>query len=320
MKQAAWIGDGAARKRQRGVALILVLAMVALIAGWATTAAYEDMIGLRRADNLTQSVRAMLAAESGVELAKLVLIQDAKESKTDDLTETWASTTPPFPIDDGMIIGSIADANRFFNLNDLVDAAGKAKPKSVAIAKRLFAELELDTNLVDALVDWMDKDERPFGAGGVEKDGYIDRPYHIKNAPLDRLEELRLVAGFDRETVQKLKKFVVVRPSLGGGKTPININTAPAEVLAAVFPNMTMQAAAQVVADREDHPFADVATLVKAPDGKGVDPGRLAVQSDAFIVRSHAEFGRVRWSEEQLIARQGKRFSLIYRQQQGWDL
>jgi len=306
--------------RQRGVALILVLGMVALIAGWAATAAYEDMIGLRRAENLTHSVRAMLAAESGVELAKLVLVQDVDEGKTDDLTETWASTTPPFPIDDGMIIGSITDANRFFNLNDLVDDAGKAKPDSVAIAKRLFVALELDGSLVDALVDWMDKDDLPFGGGGVEKDGYFDRPYHIKNGRLDRLEELRMVLGFDRKVFTKLKKFVVVRPPLGGGKTPININTASAEVLAAIFPNMSEQSAAQVVADRENTPFADTASLVNAPDGKGVDAARLAVSSDAFIVRSHAEFGSVRWTEEQMLARQGKKFTLIYRQQEGWDL
>jgi len=305
--------------RQRGVALILVLGMVALIAGWAATAAYEDMVGLRRAENLTHSVRAMLAAESGIALAKLVLVQDADESKTDDLTETWASTTPPFPIDDGMIIGSIADANRFFNLNDLVDSAGKANSKAVVIAKRLFASLELDANLVDALVDWMDKDDLPTGSG-AENSAYFDRPYHVKNSRLDRLEELKLVLGFDRKVFAALKKEVIVRPALAGGVTPININTASALVLAAVFPNMSEQAAAQVVADRENSPFTDTAALVAAPDGQGVDPARLAVVSDAFVVRSHAEFASVRWSEEQLLARQGKKFTLIYRQQEGWNL
>ncbi len=301
-------------RRQRGVALIMVLAMVALIAGWAASAAYEDMIALRRAENLTASTRAMLAAESGVELAKLVLAQDADESKTDDLDETWAATTPPFPIDDGMIIGSIADANRFFNLNDLVDDNGKARPDSVAIARRLFSALDLDTALVDALVDWMDHDEQ----GGSEAEAYSERPYHIKNARLDRFEELRLVAGFDRDAVDVLRRVVIVRPSLAGGKTPININTAPAEVLAAVFPNMSLMAAAQVVADRKNRSFLDTAALINSPDGKGVDAARLVVASDAFLVRSLAKFGRVRWSEEQLLARQGKKFALIYRQREGW--
>lgn len=301
------------------MALILVLAMVALIAGWAATAAYEDLIDLRRVEQRTDSVRAMLAAESGVALARLVLARDAKESKRDDLTEDWAATTPPFPVDGGTISGAIRDANRFFNLNDLVDDQGKARPDAVAIARRLFAELELDGGLVDALVDWMDKDSRPFGVGGVEEDGYIDRPYRIKNARLDRLEELLLVAGFDRKVVAKLRPFVIVRPPPGGGKTPVNINTAPAEVLAALFPAMSLAAAERVVADREEQPFSDTAPLVDAPDGKGVDPARLTVASDAFLVRSLARFGSVRWQEEQLIARQGGKFSLIYRQRTGWD-
>ncbi len=310
----------AENRYQRGVALILVLGMVALIATWAASAAYEDMIGLQRAENLTHSVRAMLAAESGVELAKLVLIQDAEESKTDDLSETWASTTPPFPIDDGMIVGSITDANRFFNLNDLVDDAGKAKPDAVGIARRLFSLLELDDALVDALVDWMDKDDQPTGGGGAEKDAYFDLPYRIKNARLDRFQELKLVKGFDRATLDRLKEVACVRPALAGGKTPININTASAEVLQAVFPNMREADAAAVVADRGETPFTTTAPLIKAPSGNKVDAARLAVVSDAFIVRSHAEFGSVRWHEEQLISRQGKKFACIYRQQEGWDL
>ncbi|MDQ6963520.1 MAG: type II secretion system minor pseudopilin GspK [Mariprofundales bacterium] len=310
---------GGKQSHQRGVALILVLGMVALIAGWAATAAYGDMVSLRRAENLNNSVRAMLAAESGIELAKLVLMQDVSDSKTDNLSETWASTTPPFPIDDGMIIGSITDANRFFNLNDLVDDTGRVRPKAVEIAKRLFTSLEIDSRLVDALVDWMDRDDLPT-AGGAEQDSYFDRPYRIKNSRMDRLEELKMVIGFDSKVFDKLQGSVIVRPPLAGGVTPININTASAVVLAALFPNMSEQAAAQIVADRDDTPFTDSASLINSPSGKGVDSARVTVVSDAFVVRSHAEFASVRWNEEQLLARQGKRFTLIYRQQEGWNL
>jgi len=99
----------------------MVLGMVAIIAAWATTAAYEDMIAINRASNQQDEIHAIMASESALALTKYYLGEDAKFSTIDDLEEEWAMPLPPFPIDDGLIALEIEDANRFYNLNDLVD-------------------------------------------------------------------------------------------------------------------------------------------------------------------------------------------------------
>ncbi len=300
--------------RERGVALIIVLGLVALIGAWASSAAYEDLISLRRAENMMDAMRAMQASESALALAVLTLRQDARESNTDDLDEAWAMEAPPFPIDDGVVSGQIADTARFLNINDLVDAKGVAREEVVGEFRRLFALLELDGALLDALVDWLDADDRPYGAGGAESGAYYDRPYRVKNAPLDNWGELAMIKGFDTGVMARLAEVAVVTPS--GGMTPVNLNTASQQVLLALFPKMTDVDAQALMAAR---PYADVASALQGRSwAAGVNQTRLSVSSGIFIVRTEARFGRVVFREEFIVHRQSDKLNLVSRRRLVW--
>lgn len=297
---------------EKGVALVMVLGLIAIISAWAANAAYEDMIALRKMENRMAAVRAQLACESAFELAALYLHADAKENQVDSLEEEWAQPIPPLPLDQGMVSGSMTDANRYFNLNDLVDEKGKVNVQAVAIARRLFAAVEVDPSLVDALVDWMDADSLPFAAAGAEDAAYYDRPFPVKNGPMDRWQELALIAGFDAEVLEKLKPVTVVRSLSESGMTMININTAPEEVLLALFPEM-MPADAQSVAERRPYEkVTDATEGMSWAGGEGVS--RLSIASDAFIVRAEAAFDRVLWREEQLLVRNNNQISPMWRE------
>lgn len=304
--------------KERGMALVIVLGVVALISAWAATAAYEDMISLRRAENLQQSSRAWMANESALELVRFYLHEDAKDNKTDHLDEEWVQPIPPLPVDDGLVTGVIIDANRYFNLNDMVNHAGEPQADAISIAKRLFIELELSASLVDRVVDWIDKNDQPFGAGGAEDFHYYDKPYRVKNARLDRWQELSLIDGFDDEVLEKLKEAVTVHSVPEAGKTLVNINTVDKSVLMALFPKMTEADVASFVKQR---PYEQVNLAI---DGKPWKAGgdiitRLSVVSDAFIVRTDALFGRARWREEYLLTRTADgKTAIEYREQQGW--
>ncbi|MDX8407961.1 MAG: type II secretion system minor pseudopilin GspK [Mariprofundaceae bacterium] len=304
--------------QERGVALIIVLGLVALIGAWASTAAYEDMIALRRAENMQDAMRAVQASQSGFALAVMTLRHDARDSTTDDLDEAWAMETPPFPIDDGMVSGRIEDANRYLNLNDLVDSKGQVQLASVTMFKTLFRQLELDEGLVDALVDWVDSDDRPFGAGGAEDAAYYDAPYRVKNKPLDNWDELRMIKGFaEAKILSRLKEVAVVLPVAVNAITPVNINTAGAAVLLALFPKMNDADAESLIAGR---PYADVASATNGqPWSLGSNPARLSVASSTFMVRTEARFGRADLREEYVVQRQAQKLSLISRQRLGWD-
>lgn len=302
---------------ERGAALVIVLGVVAIVAAWASTAAYEDMISIRRAENMQDSSRAWMACESAVELVRLYLREDAKDNQSDNLDEEWAQSLPPLPVDDGLVAGGIVDANRYFNLNDLVDAEGKSVPEAVAIAQRLFTLVEVEPQLVDRIVDWIDADEVPTGAAGAEDFHYYDKPYRVKNARLDRWRELSLIDGFDAEVLQKLRDVVTVRAVPETGKTPININTADPMVLMALFPDMTEVDAAGLT---EQRPYEQVNDAIAGMNwANGGDSARLSVASDGFIVRTDALFGRARWREETLLTRTADgKTAVEYRERQSW--
>jgi len=232
----------------------------------------------------------------------------------DSLDEEWALDWPPFPVDDGIIAGKIEDANRYINLNDLIDSKGKADSDTVAVVKRLFGRLELDTQLVDALVDWMDSDKTPYGSGGAEASAYANKAYTIKNAPLDSLNELLLVYGFDREILKKLSKVVMVRPSKG--ISGVNINTAPAEVLLSLADNIPQGDVDAMIQKRKSAAYKSVSELTSGGINlwaTKIKPFWLVTQSDAFVIRVEARFDRARWTERMLVARQGDKFQVLSR-------
>jgi len=298
--------------RERGAALIIVLGLVALIGAWASTAAYEDMISLRRAENMQDAMRAWQGSESVLALGVMVLRQDAMAGTADNLDEAWAQETPPFPIDQGVVIGRITDANRYLNLNDLVDDQGHIQQFAYQRLRRLFALLGLDAGLVDVLADWMDADDKPMSAAGAEDASYEEQPYRVKNGRLERWDELGMLKGFDVDVLGKLSTVAAVRPVPRGGVTSVNINTTGATVLRSIFPKMVEGDAETFISAR---PYTDVATaLANHPWAVGVNQASLSVASDVFMVRSEARFGRAVLREEYVLLRQGKNLSLLSRE------
>ena len=303
----------AGREKERGVALVLVLGLVALVTVWAVQSASEDWISLRRAENMQRVSQAMLAAESGLELGREVLRED--DAGVDSLDENWATKTLPFPVDGGVVAGHIVDANRFFNLDDLVDGNGVAQAGAVMIVRRLFVRLGLDTTLVDALVDWMDKDDMPYGSGGAEDIAYMGKPWRVKNAPLDNLREVLLIRGFNRKALNQLRRVAIARPHKG--ITPVNINTAGKDVLMSLAKDIPERDVDGMIAQRKDAPWRTVAKWSSQKPysvwAGRINPARLSTVSDAFLIRSEARFGRVRWGEEMLIRRSGKKLQVLAR-------
>jgi len=289
-------------RKERGAALIIVLGLVALISTWAVSAAYEDMLSLRRAENSQNAVWAEQASQSALVLSAKILSDDGKKTQTDDLDESWAQDTPPFSIDDGSVFGHIIDTNRFINLNALVDKNGKVVAEVEKQVKTLFTMLDLDTGLVDALIDWMDADDQPHGTAGAEDSAYYNRDYHVKNAPLDRWKELRLIRGFDDKIVNRLVSVAVVREVPASGFSAININTAGMKVLMAIMPKMTRADAEIFIAER---PFNTIDLgLRDRAWAVAVNKGYLSVTSDIFMVRTEARFGRVILREKFMLRRQ----------------
>jgi general secretion pathway protein K len=225
-------------QRQRGIALITAVLIVALATILAIQVGFNGYLDQRRgatAFALDQGFEVAVGAEAW---AADILIQDKKQSKgatndVDDFTEAWATPIPPIPIDGGEVQGQLEDMQGRFNLNNLVkvDQSGKlvAEPNAEKRLRRLLKIVGLEEKWASAIVDWIDTDLQPDGNDGAEDSVYssLAPPYRTPNMPITRSSELLAIAGFGLERFQKLEPFVTALP-IG---TKINTCTAPFEVL-----------------------------------------------------------------------------------------
>ncbi|MDQ1342537.1 MAG: ral secretion pathway protein, partial [Pseudomonadota bacterium] len=179
----------AARRRQRGVALITAVLMVALATMLAVDVSFRGALDQRRSATLfalDQSFEIALGAEAW---AADFLKQDLQESQTDHLGETWARPLPPLPIDGGTVEGRLEDLQGRFNVNNLVLADGTTNPDAVKQLERILAVLEIEPTWAAAIADWIDQDAQPGFPDGAEDSVYTGQapPHLTANMPVTRV-------------------------------------------------------------------------------------------------------------------------------------
>ena len=239
----------APRRPQRGVAIITAMLVVALGTVTMVAISARQQLDLQRERNegLIQLGRSL--GVSGERFAAALLYRDHQKGErdnTDSLDDDWAATIPPVPIDAATIQGCIVDVQGKFNLNNLVDAEGRAVALYVEQLQRLLAELGIEVTKAQAIVDWIDADIDPLIPDGAEDDYYtgLDPAYRTANAPIVSLSELRLVKGFgtqveiEQEDYERLLPHVAALPKTPDGQpTRVNVNTATPEVIVSVDPD-----------------------------------------------------------------------------------
>jgi general secretion pathway protein K len=298
---------------QHGIALITVILIVALATTVASFVAWRQQVWTRQVENLRDASQSEAIARAGVDWAGVILNEDRRKNQFDNLGEPWAQHVS-LPVERGRVDGGISDSQARFNLNNLVrggQGQAQASGADIAAFQRLLVTLELPVTLVDALVDWLDSDNLPYSADGAEDAYYLalPEPYYTANRALVDLAELRLVRGFDQATVDKLAPYVCVLPM----PTPVNVNTASAEVLSAVIPGLNLTDARRLVANRGDgsQTLADFRGKLSAAQTVGMQENLLSVSSDYFQVDLSVEFGRVRQRYLALYQRQGQNWPAL---------
>jgi general secretion pathway protein K len=228
--------------RQTGVALITAILLVAIATALATKLTWDNLISMRRTETVLGQEQARFFAMGAEAVAIDVMRQD--DAAFDHQAEDWAQITPPVEIgiDElalGQMQGRIIDAQARFNLNSLVSSQGTVvNTRAREQLERLIEILQLDLGLVDAIIDWIDADTIPL-ISGAEDDAYTSLvpPYRSANNYFASVSELRSVAGMDAESYAALLPHVTaLDPGWCGarGFTPVNINTASAELIAAL--------------------------------------------------------------------------------------
>ncbi|QYJ75588.1 type II secretion system minor pseudopilin GspK [Shewanella sp. FJAT-52076] len=226
-------------RKQRGVALIVVLLIIAIVAVIATNVTARNQISMRRTMNLAQYDQGYWYALSAEELARKVLKQDLDDSEGKvHLQQYWALANVVFPVQGGEIAGKISDMRACFNLNALSVASKEVEngqpqlPLAAKQFKALLVALGVDDfgaeRLTHTLKDYLDEDTvtSPFGAEDAE---YESRPapYRAANTLMNHKSELRAVIGFTEEVYRNLSPYVCAIP--GNDRQLLNINTLKVE-------------------------------------------------------------------------------------------
>lgn len=292
----------AARRRQRGAAVLVAMLVVAIAAISASSFMFRSRVEWRRMDNLIRQDQAHWVLRAAQQWGATVLLDDARNSSVDHRGEVWATRLPPVEAEGYRMWGVMDDQEARFNLNNLV-RGGEVDVQQLEILVRLLQALRLPENLAYAIADWMDADDVPFGEQGVESDYYagLPSPYLAANHPIVRVNELLRVKGVTPQVVAALRPYVTALPTA----TPINVNTASAELLTALVPGLSSDAAYAIVARRERAYFRNVEDFRQAlPAGVAPPVTGIAVASQYFLVQARANNERLSVGSEALYRRE----------------
>jgi len=276
----------AARPPQRGLALIVAMLVAALAAAVAVSVATAQSQWLAQVEHRRDQVEAQSIATAGIAWARAIVEADAPG--VDHLGEPWALPLPPTPVENGDVQGRIVDAQSMLNVNTL----GSGQHASAAQQRfaRLFAALAIPAPALASITDWLDADDAA-GNGGAEDAWYMaqDEPSLAANGAAARFEELSAIRGMTPQTMARLAPFVTALP----GDAPVNVNTAPPEVLAAAIAGLDAAGVARLVALRREQPFVNISDLRgRLPAGATLDnEAAFSTGSDYFLVTVVARQG-----------------------------
>jgi general secretion pathway protein K len=311
-------------KKMQGMALITVLFILTLMTISAAWLSEEVLLSLRRTENVRDSQQAWQALLGSESWALSVLARDSRESKQDHPAESWNNLGQGVKIDHGKLATSIDDMQGRFNLNNLINESVVAGPSEdnkpvervwTEAFKRLLISLELNPNLSDAVLDWLDPDQNVRGSAGAEDADYLSLkpPYRAANRAFSDVSELLQVKGFDIKMLKKLSPYISTLPFNG---VRININTAPVGLLRILGKNLLSQAESeQLISGRPEEGYSVKNFLqhdMMAGEQELASP-LIDSQSSYFLIRSQAEFGRARKKIHSLVERKDGVITVIRR-------
>jgi len=236
-----------------GFVLLITLFIILLLSVLIFEGDHQARSDLRAAANFRDDLSAYYLALSGVTLGKDILREDLENTNElwDADTDIWATPVPPVPMGAGTVSGTIKDESSKINLNQLIGNLDNLILWRKEQLQRLFRLLEVNPELVDPIIDWIDKNTNA-GAYGAENETYqfLDPPYSAKNGPMETLEELHFIKGISPEVYEKIIPYLTIYTGnlQNGGR--LNINTADPIVLQSLHDLISEEVAKQLMSNR----------------------------------------------------------------------
>ena len=276
---------------QRGVALITILLVVVIATVLAAAMVSDQHMSIQRTRNFLTMNQARQYALGGEELSRQILWDDFEQGEGRDyLQEEWANPNLQFDFEEGEVQIQIEDLQGRLNVNSLGGQGAEYQLARVRFTN-LFAGLGIDPAHIDRIADWIDEDTNARNLGAEDFEYLaLKLPYRTSGQMIADVSELRLLLDLEQEDYEQLLPNLVALPSTS---SPLNVNTASAQVLQSISDGLGFETAELLVSQREElQGFGTVLEFLQSPElaGTGISGNGLGVQSAFFEVRVKARF------------------------------
>lgn len=304
-------------RRQRGAALLTAMLTVTLIATLASAALWQQwrQIEIETAERGRSQTAWMMTG--ALDWTRLILREDAISAQgagVDHLGEPWAlpvqeSKLSTFLSQDQQwregdaevfLSGQITDAQSRMNVMNLIED-GKISPTAMAQFVALFERLQLPQAELQSLARQL-----------LAATPSASSPSPAPSGPLmpQQIEQLAWM-GLSPSSLKVLQEHISLLPE----PTPVNLNTASAEVLSASLRGLDMAAARQAVDLRQRGHWANLNAAREALGSVGLqlNEKQHSVQSRYFEVLGRMRIDNVVQQERVLVRRDGAQVRMLWR-------
>ena len=299
----------AGRRTQRGAAILTAMLTVVLVATLATAALWQQWRGVEVEAAERGRVQSSWVLTGALDWARLILREDGRKGGADHLAEPWAVPLAQARLStflaadrsdvlaaeetpDAFLSGQMVDLQSRLNVTNLVQEGKVHEPSRLAFA-RLFDLLNLPPSELKAMADNLRLALEPQGEQGASAAARL--------VPQE-MDQLAWV-GLSPASIRQLRPFITVLPV----RTPVNLNTAPAEVIYACVADLELADAHRLVTARNTTHLASLADAGKAGGKMAAQfyPEQHDVKTRFFEVRGNLQVEKVTVQEQSVVQRDG---------------
>lgn len=310
-------------RRQRGAALLAAMLTVTLVASFAAAAAWQQWRAVEIETAERSRVQAGWILVGALDWARLILREDANSGGADHLAEPWSvplqearlssflaadkNNTALSPAENDVelfLSGQIVDMQARLNVTNLVEN-GKVSEPALASFIKLFALLDLEQRELFRLIEGL--------SAASSNDTSATASSNNRFVPLmpKRLEQL-VWLDLPQATLDKLTPFITLLPT----RTPVNLNTAPAEVLYASLADLELDGARRLVTQRSAKHYGNIgdASQLFPAIANQFNSGEHSISSRYFEIRGRLRLENTLVQERSLVQRDGLDVKTLWRE------
>lgn len=298
--------------KNKGSALISALFIMTLVAIAATAMSTRLQLDIYRTRLTINSDKLYLASQA----LSFWAMDELTQKKSFLIADIYGKVSN-FPTKlqrlypEALIEGGLYDLQARFNLNNLTDK--KYQALFLQLLESMSSQMTPDERkeLTLAITNWL----MPYQPGiGNEFFSYYLRQkpgYYPSQQPMQSVSELRLIKGVNAKLYQRLFPYVIALPE----STPINVNTAPKQLLMTLGNGLNEEQVHELLAARKKKGISDLKEIYPILEKLNIRSDQITIESQYFMTIATVRIGELSLVNYTIIKRnkdkQGKIAALI---------